>query len=164
MRSFPFALFASTLLLGDPGLAQNTPAPTTTIGPSTDPAPTDSKSAPGATVSTPAAPAREIRVETLANKDVKGQDGSDLGNIDRVVESTADNKPYVVVSQGGFLGFFEKQYLLPVEQLAVSSDAVTATNTTQAQLKNATPFVDDPQAYRTIEKGKTIKVPAPSKG
>ena len=94
---------------------------------------------------------------------MKGQDGSDLGNIDRVVESTADNKPYVVVSQGG-LGFFEKQYLLPVEQLAVSSDAVIATNTTQAQLKNATPFVDDPQAYRTNEKGKTIKVPAPSKG
>lgn len=161
MRLVPLTLLASALLLGHPGMAQNNSpsiAPTT---PTANPAGADSKSAGAAAA--PAAPTREIAVANLTNRDVKGKDGGDLGDIDRVVESTADKKPYVVVSRGGFLGFFEKQYLLPVEQLAVSSDVVTAIDTTQTQLEDAALFVDDPQAYRTIEEGQSVSVPAPAK-
>jgi hypothetical protein len=158
MRILPVALLASMLLLGTPALAQNTPAPTI---PSADPTARDSKLAPGGTAAAPAIPSREIPVASLVKKDVMGQDGSDLGDIDRVVERTADKKSYVVVNHGGFLGFFGKLYLLPVEQLAVNGDTVTAANTTQAQLEHATPFVDDPQTYRTIDDNQTIKVLAP---
>jgi hypothetical protein len=159
MRILPFALLASTLLLNSSGLAQNTPTPTTPTAPSADAAP-DSKSATSAAAA-PAPPTREITVASLTDKDLKGQNDSDLGDIERVVESTADKKPYVVVSNGGFLGFFEKKYLVPVDQLAVSGDAVTARNTTQAQLESATPFVDDPQTYRVLDADQKISIPAP---
>lgn len=159
MRILPFALLASTLLLNSSGLAQNTPTPTTPTTPSAGAAP-DSKSATGAAAA-PAPPTREITVSSLTDKDLKGQNDSDLGDIERVVESTADKKPYVVVSNGGFLGFFEKKYLVPVDQIAVTGDRVVAPKMTQAALEGGTIFVEDAAAYRALDGTQTVSVPEP---
>ena len=43
---------------------------------------------------------------SLTEKEIKGQDGSDLGEINRVVESTADKKTYVVVNCEAFSSVF----------------------------------------------------------
>jgi hypothetical protein len=165
MRIIPFALLASILLLNHPGLAQTKPGPAPSQSAPITPAPagpgTSSQAMDGKAAAA-APPTREIMVSSLTDKDLRGQDNSDLGDIERVVESTADKKPYVVVSNGGFLGFFEKEYLVPVDQLTVSGDTVTAKNTTQAQLESATPFVDDPQTYRVLDASQKISVSVPT--
>ena len=101
---------------------------------------------------------RQITVASLTDKELKGQDGADLGEINRVVESTADKKAYLVVSAGGLFGFFGKEYLVPVDQIAVAGDQVVAK--TMTKLEGATPFVDDPAAYRPLDGTKTVSVPA----
>ena len=153
MNILPFALLAAALLVNHPGLAQTEPAPTQPAVPAAPSVP--------ATQAAPAPATRQITVASLTDKELKGQDGSDLGEINRVVESTADKKAYVVVSSGGLFGLFGTEYLVPVDQIAVTGEEVVAKNMTQKQLGEAKPFVEDAAAYRSLDGTKTVGVPEP---
>src|SRR6186997_1673974 len=103
MKILPFALLAAALLINHPSLAQTESAPVRPAAPaasSPEPkaGPSGLKSGMGAMAVAPATPStRQITVASLTEKEIKGQDGSDLGEINRMVESTADKKTYVVV-------------------------------------------------------------------
>lgn len=165
MKILPFVLLAGTVLMNHPSLAQTAPQPSSPGAPDAPgavAAPSGTTTAIGGTAAVqPPAPTRQITVATLTDKDLKGQNDSDLGDIERVVESTADKKPYVVVSRGGLLGFFATEYLVPVDQIAVTGDRVVAKNMTQAQLESSTKFVDDAAAYRTLDGTQRVSVPEP---
>lgn len=109
MKILPFALLAAALLVNHPSLAQTESAPVRPAAPaasSPEPkaGPSGLKPGMGAMAVAPATPStRQITVASLTEKEIKGQDGSDLGEINRVVESTADKKTYVVVNRGGIL-------------------------------------------------------------
>lgn len=160
MKIFPFVLLAGTLLLSHPILAQTTPAQPQS--PSVPTPPGDEAGLSGSrppTDATATGPARKITVSNLTTKDLKGQNESDLGDIQRVVERKADARPYVVVSRGGLLGFFGQQYLVPLEQIAVAGDRVVAKELTQAQLENGTKFVADTGVYRDLEGTQLLTLP-----
>jgi hypothetical protein len=111
-------------------------------------------------MATPApAATREMTVASLTSKDLIGQNDGNLGDIERVVENTAEKKPYVVVSRGGVLGFFETEYLVPVDQIAVAGDRVVAKNMTQAQLETGKPFDNSAGTYRALEDTQKVAVP-----
>ncbi|MGR2739192.1 PRC-barrel domain-containing protein [Billgrantia sp. Q4P2] len=63
-----------------------------------------------------------IQVSELENRDLVNQDGEELGDIDRVVRDTQSNDTYVVVTEGGFLGFGEDEMAYPVENLEIRSE------------------------------------------
>jgi hypothetical protein len=92
-----------------------------------------------------------MTVANLTDKDLVGQNGGNLGDIDRVVENTAEKKPYVVVSRGGVLGFFQSEYLVPVDQIAVKGDEIVAKSMTQDQLESGKQFDDTTGAYRVLD-------------
>lgn len=168
MNLLPLALLVAALLVNDPVLAQtdSTPAqpatPAAPSAPATQAAPDSSKPAAGGTAGAPAAPTtRQITVASLTDKEFKGRDGSDLGDISRVVESAADRKAYVVVSRGGLFGFFGTEYLVPVDQIAVTGEEVVAKNMTKEQLEGTTPFVAGDAAYRLLDSTTMVSVPEP---
>jgi sporulation protein YlmC with PRC-barrel domain len=163
MKGLLFALLAGAVLTSGPSLAQTAPAQSPSpaakqSAPPSDPAGNGAK--PAATAVTPSpAPTREMTVASLTDKDLIGQNGGDLGDIEQVVENTAEKKPYVVVSRGGMLGFFETEYLVPVDQIAVSGDRIVAKNMTQAQLEDSKRFDDTAGTYRTLENTQKVAVP-----
>jgi hypothetical protein len=154
MKILAAALLSGTFLISYPSLAQTTPQPASPAAPGvtgTSPAPAGAAAAP--------TPTRQITVSALTEKDLKGQNDADLGNIERVVESTTDKKSYIVVGRGGLWGFFGQEYLVPVDQLAVTGDQVVAKNMTQAQLESsAMKFVDDASAYRPLDGTQTVSI------
>jgi hypothetical protein len=164
MNILPFALLASTLLLNHASLAQTAPpaSPAAPAAPAAGTAPSGTNAAtPGTAAAQPPTPVRKITVASLTTKDLRGQGDADLGDIERVVESSADKKAYVVVSRGGLLGFFGTEYLVPVDQIAVTGDRVVAPKMTQAALEGSTKFVNDAAAYRVLDGTQTVSVPEP---
>src|SRR5215207_9507218 len=108
-RSLAFA--SIVMLAGVSGAAAQTPSPST--DPSTTP-PSSPAAAPAAANPDPTgaskapttlgSPMRQIQVDELEGMDVLGGDRNKIAEIERVVERIADNKQFVVVERGGFLG------------------------------------------------------------
>jgi hypothetical protein len=103
-----FALASVVMVAGLSGAAAQEPSPSADPGtnprPSSpaavNPDPTGANEAPTMVGS----PMRQIKVDELEGMDVLGADGKKIAEIERVVERTADNKQFVVVERGGFLG------------------------------------------------------------
>jgi hypothetical protein len=59
-----------------------------------------------------------IQVGDIVNRDVINRRGEELGSIERVV--TRNNRHYVVLSHGGFLGLGEREVALPLDRLSLA--------------------------------------------
>ena len=126
------------------------------VAPSAGPA----SAAPTASATSEAPPApSQVTVSSIAEKDLMSASGNTLGDIERIVENTNDKKKYAVVSRGGLLGLFNKEYAVPVERLAIKNDDVVVPDITEEQLTRM-PFKDTDNSYRTLEADETINVPA----
>lgn len=144
--------------------APSGPAPS--MAPSASPAP--STSSPGATTApTPppaqpavaapppaAAPTRQMTVTALADKDLEGGNSNEVGDIERIVEANTDKKRYLVISRGGFLGLFETEVLVPLENVAAQGDRIVLRNMTEEQIKTLPAF--DKGGYRDLESSETL--------
>src|SRR5215218_2662563 len=128
--------------------AQTTPAPST--APSTAPtpaappagrataptSPSTSGAQPSATTpAQPATPMKQMTVSALPAKDLVGATDNEVGDIERVVESNADKKQFLVISRGGFLGLFETEVLVLLENVAAQRDRIVLRNLTEEQTK-----------------------------
>jgi len=156
MKILPFALLASALSISHPALAQ-----TATEPPAAPAAPAASEPSVGSTALTGVRPAdpiptRQITVSDLTTEKLKGPNGEDLGDIKRVVETPTDNKTYLVVSRGGFMGFFGTEYLVPVDQVAISEEGAVSANMTLAQLESS-PTADG--THRSLDETRTVGIP-----
>lgn len=151
MKIFPFVLLAGALSLSHPAWTQtNSAQPLSPMGPS---------EAQEATGATPNGPVRKVTVANLTAKNLRAEDETKLGDIERVVERKEDKKSYIVVSRGGVLGFFGQLYLVPLDQIAVAGDRVVAKEMTQAQLESSAKFVEDTAVYREVESTQLVNVP-----
>jgi sporulation protein YlmC with PRC-barrel domain len=56
--------------------------------------------------------------------DVYNERGEQLGDVEGVVRSAVDNKNYVVIDHGGFLGLGEKRIALSMEGLMAQGDRI----------------------------------------
>jgi invasion protein IalB len=107
-------------------------------------------------VAVAAKPRRQVTASTLTEKDVIGANGGELGEIARVVETKDAKKRYLIVSRGGVLGFFEHEYAIPLDRVALKEDRVVARDITEDQLA-AMSFTDG-GTYRTLESGQAIEI------
>ena len=97
-----------------------------------------------------------MNVSELTEKDLTGANNDEVGDIERVVESNADKKQYVVISRGGFLGLFETEVLIPLENVAAKGDQIVLRNLSQEQLKTLPKYESDDTAYRRLEDNQSI--------
>src|SRR4029078_7056205 len=77
---------------------------------------TTSSPTPGSPEAAPAQPAettRQIPVSSIFADYWVSPDGATLGDIEQVVEHSSDKKMYLVVSNGGVMGLFEDQVVVP---------------------------------------------------
>jgi hypothetical protein len=144
-----------------PAGAATTPAPSQGVTPpSPTPAPQEpTVSAPPPTVSAPPPqPTKQISVSALTDKDLEGPKENEVGDIERVVEANSDKKQYLVISRGGFLGLFESEVLVPLENVGVQGDRIVLRNMTEEQIKGLPKFDSDDKAYRELEGSTTISL------
>ncbi|WP_181870005.1 PRC-barrel domain-containing protein [Halomonas sp. DQ26W] len=85
---------------------------------------------------------RGIQVSELENRDLINQDGEELGDIERVVRDTQSGDIYVIVTEGGFLGFGEDEMAYPIENLEIRSDGEVVLQS-QSGERSADEFDDD---------------------
>ena len=77
----------------------------------------------------------QMTAKELIGKDVVNQRGDNIGDIENVVVG-ADRMLHVVVGIGGFLGFAEKEVLVPLDQLRLGKDdAVMMSDTSEEALR-----------------------------
>ncbi len=183
MRILALSALLAGSLLSQWGQAQTTsggaapPASTTTPAAPAEPAPSASTSPPAApslsatpapsaatsgtqpSVATPAqppTPTRQMSVTALEDKDLTGPNSGEVGDIESVVESNADKKRFIVISRGGFLGFFETAVAVPLENVAVRNDQIVLQNLTEEQLKALPKFENENNAYRELDDNENI--------
>lgn len=131
------------------------PAPNAVTAPST---PAPSTQPPVAIPAPPAVPTRQMTVESLEDKDLVGANAGEIGDIESVVESSTDKKRFVVISRGGFLGFFETEVAIPLENIVVRNDQVVLQGLTEEQLKALPKFENENNAYRVLSDSETISL------
>jgi sporulation protein YlmC with PRC-barrel domain len=133
--------------------AQLDPAPPTQSAPTPLPAQSVAPAPPPA-AAVPAAPTRQMTVSDLTDKDLEGPNANEVGDIERVVEANADKKQHLVISRGGFLGMFETEVAIPVENVAVQGDRIVLRNMTPEQIKTLPAF--DKAGFRELESSATV--------
>ena len=131
---------------------------TSSVAPST--APTPPSTPPSGTVAMPPtsapaaqliAPAHSMIVSALTAKDLMGAQDDKVGDIERVVESNADKKSYLVASRGGFFGLFETEVLVPLENVTVQGGRILLRDLTVEQLKALPKYTSDGDSYQELE-------------
>ncbi|AMD02632.1 DUF6470 family protein [Halomonas chromatireducens] len=83
-----------------------------------------------------------IQVSELENRDLINQDGEELGDIERVVRNIQSGEIYVIVTEGGFLGFGEDEMAYPIENLEIRSEGEVVLQS-QSGERSADEFDDD---------------------
>ncbi len=79
--------------------------------------------------------------EDYDGKDVVNAQGDKVGEVDKLVVSTGDQKVYAVVGVGGFLGIGEKDVAIPLEQLQPQGENLAlSSGMTKDELKNSMPY------------------------
>jgi sporulation protein YlmC with PRC-barrel domain len=156
-------LLAGSLTMHSAAFAQTSPAPNPAPAPEapTGPAPPVTTSPPPnpsavTPAPLPAAPTRQMTVADLTDKDLTGANNDEVGDIERVVESTADKKQHLVLNRGGFLGLFEAEVMIPLENVAAKGDQIVLRNLSQEQLKALPKFDSNDTAYRRLEDNQSV--------
>ena len=101
---------------------------------------------------------KQMTVSDLTDKDLVGARDNEVGEIERVVESTADKKQHLVISRGGFLGLFETEVLVPLENVAAQGDRIVLRNLTEEQVKALPKYTTDDKTYRELDGSQTVSL------
>jgi hypothetical protein len=158
-----FALASVVMVAGLSGAAAQEPSPSADPGtnprPSSpaavNPDPTGANEAPTMVGS----PMRQIKVDELEGMDVLGADGKKIAEIERVVERTADNKQFVVVERGGFLGIGGKETPIPLDNILVQGEKATLRNLDAARLDALPEYKNEKNAYRELDDDQQVSTP-----
>lgn len=92
---------------------------------------------------------RAFNVTELEDMDIYTAQGTKLGDVDDVLIGP-DNKVFVVMEYGGFLGIGQRKATMAVDQLTFRDNRLY-TNMTEAQLRALPPFERVGQGYRAAE-------------
>ncbi|HEY8565895.1 MAG TPA: PRC-barrel domain-containing protein [Beijerinckiaceae bacterium] len=103
-------------------------------------------------------PAQAMAVNKLAELDVYTARGEKMGEVEEVLISNADEKPYMVVSHGGFLGLGVKQVIVPMEKMAVQGDRLVLREFTDEQIRALPVYKEDRQVFRVLDEDDTAPI------
>ena len=104
-----------------------------------------------ASTSANAGASHALRVKQLDDMDVYNAKGKKLGDVDQVIMSQKDNKRYVVVSHGGFLGLGEDKVAFPIERFAVKgNDRLVIRGVSEQDVENMDNWRREVGQYRKL--------------
>jgi sporulation protein YlmC with PRC-barrel domain len=105
-----------------------------------------------------AADMRPFQIADLEDMDVYSLRGQKVGEVKRVIRSLGDNRGYVVLEHGGFLGLGEKEVPLPINRMFVMNDRLVVAGMTEAEV-NAIPDWDfNTDEYREYRDNETVEI------
>lgn len=78
----------------------------------------------------------------LQGKRVVTAEGEKVGTVKSIVSSKLDNKPYAVISSGGFLGIGDKEVAVSLDKLSMSGDQLQVQET-KDELKASPEYTHD---------------------
>ena len=93
--------------------------------------------------------ARAVVVSSLAGLDVVNTVGEKIGTVDRLLVSDQDNRFYLVIAHGGFLGLGETEALLPLDTVSIWDNRLVIRDLTDDQIRQLPGWSDD-KAYREV--------------
>ena len=93
--------------------------------------------------------ARAVVVSSLAGLDVVNTVGEKIGTVDRLLVSDQDNRFYLVIAHGGFLGLGEAEALLPLDTVSIWDNRLVIRDLTDDQIRQLPGWSDD-KAYREV--------------
>jgi sporulation protein YlmC with PRC-barrel domain len=98
---------------------------------------------------------RPIAVSRLLDMSLYNERGQQLGHVEQVILGR-DNKQYIVIGHGGFLGLGEKRIVLGLDNVRLTGDRLVIRGLTEAELK-AMPAWNWPRGtYRELEDDATV--------
>ncbi len=97
-----------------------------------------------------------VKASDLENMSLYNARGERMGDVEEVLTG-ADNKAYIVVSHGGFLGLGQKQVALPAEQIAMRGDRLIADTLTDEQIR-ALPEFKQNATYKEMDDNQTASL------
>jgi hypothetical protein len=74
------------------------------------------------------------------------------------VSVICSKKQQLVISRGGFLGLFETEVLVPVENVMAQGDRIVLRNLTEEQVKALPRYTKDDKTYRELEGSQTVSL------
>lgn len=107
-----------------------------------------------ASTSTNAGATHAVRVKQLDDMNVYNAKGKKLGEVDQVVMNQKNNKRYVVVSHGGFLGIGEDKVAFPLERFAMKgNDRLVIRGVSENDIENMDNWKKDVADYHKLKDG-----------
>lgn len=118
----------------------------------------DDMSAPQATTEQSATGA-SINAGELIGKDITNMNGEAIGEVTSVVRDTTTDAPYAVISVGGILGFGDKKVTIPLRDMQMRENALTAPlASTEDELKTHPAFIES--QFTGIDDAELVQVGA----
>lgn len=103
----------------------------------------------GASSSAASGPRQSISANELLSYDLYDASGQSLGDVERVLLGP-DNRAFIVVGHGGFLGLGERRILVPLEQVRLTGDRLVAQGMTQAQAQQMPEWRGNQAGHRQL--------------
>jgi sporulation protein YlmC with PRC-barrel domain len=88
---------------------------------------------------------QRVALADFEGLDVINERGEQLGDVNSIVQSTADQKQYVVINHGGFLGLGEKTVALSLEGLMMQGDRLVVPGLTDDEIRALPEFTASDQ-------------------
>jgi hypothetical protein len=82
-----------------------------------------------------------------------------LGDVERVVQGR-DDKAYVVIGHGGFLGLGEKKVALPLERVALRGDRLIIQGMSDDQIKAMPAWNSNDREMRELDRNQQVPIPS----
>jgi sporulation protein YlmC with PRC-barrel domain len=101
---------------------------------------------------------RALKVSALEDMAVYNGRGEKLGEVEKIMMG-ADNKPYFLISHGGFLGLGSKQVAISSDQLALRGDQLIAAALTDEQVRGFPEFKESSN-FKEMDDDQTTSVRA----
>lgn len=93
---------------------------------------------------------QEITVGDIENMDVYNANGEKLGEVGQVVQD-ANNRQFVVITEGGFFGIGEDRAALPLERFWVQEDRLVAHGVTDQDISAMGDFRNESDQYQEVD-------------
>lgn len=104
-----------------------------------------------ASTGTGAGATHAMRVKQLDDMDVYNTKGRKLGEVEQVIMNQKNNKNYVVVSHGGFLGIGEDKVAFPIQRFAVKgNDRLVIRGVSEQDVENMDNWKKEVSDYRKL--------------
>ena len=100
---------------------------------------------------------RELTVGDIEDMEVYNANGEKLGDVGQVVQD-ANNRQYVVITEGGFFGIGEDRAALPLERFWVQEDRLVAHGVTEEDIQAMGDFRDQSDQYSEMDDGAKASV------